>query len=39
MVESETGFQLLVIVFYAPADLGQTHQLGDRRVLGQGGRA
>lgn len=37
VVESEAGFQLPVVMLDAPADLGQTHQLRQGCVLGQGG--
>lgn len=37
VVESETGFQFPVVVFDAPADLDQAHQLRQGCVLGQGG--
>lgn len=37
MVQSETGFQLPVVVLDAPADLRQPYQLGQRGVGGEGG--
>ena len=38
VVQAEAVFEFAVVVFDAPADLGQLHECGEWRVGGQGGQ-